>query len=75
MPFFRGALGFDAPARRGVADFLQEVALPSDQQARWAAGLGGGRGRAAAAAARQPGDHPARSGPAAGAWPPNLTAY
>lgn len=32
MPFFRSHLGFDCPARKGVADFLQEIALPSDQQ-------------------------------------------
>jgi hypothetical protein len=31
MPFFRTHLGFDCPVRKGVADFLQEVALPSDQ--------------------------------------------
>ncbi|PSC69376.1 ATP-binding cassette transporter isoform B [Micractinium conductrix] len=36
MPFFRSHLGFDCPARKGVADFLQEVALPSDQQKYWA---------------------------------------
>lgn len=36
MPFFRTHLGFDCPLRKGVADFLQEIALPSDQQAsRW----------------------------------------
>lgn len=34
MPFFRTHLGFDCPVRKGVADFLQEIALPSDQQAR-----------------------------------------
>lgn len=41
MPFFRTHLGFDCPMRKGVADFLQEIALPSDQQAR------AGRGRVA----------------------------
>lgn len=53
MPFFRAHLGFDCPVRKGVADFLQEVALPSDQQAsrqgaRW--GLGGGLACACAVA-------------------------
>lgn len=32
LPFFRSHLGFDCPPRKGVADFLQEIALPSDQQ-------------------------------------------
>jgi hypothetical protein len=39
MPFFRAHLGFDCPARKGVADFLQEIALPSDQQVGWWVGL------------------------------------
>lgn len=34
LPFFRAHLGFDCPPRKGVADFLQEIALPSDQQVR-----------------------------------------
>ena len=34
-PFFRTALSFHCPPRKGVADFLQEVALPSDQQKYW----------------------------------------
>ncbi len=33
LPFFEG-LGFRCPPRRGVADFLQEVTTPSDQQVR-----------------------------------------
>ncbi|KAL4419611.1 hypothetical protein ABPG77_001665 [Micractinium sp. CCAP 211/92] len=34
LPFFEG-LGFRCPPRRGVADFLQEVTTPSDQQKYW----------------------------------------
>lgn len=41
MPFFRTHLGFDCPLRKGVADFLQEIALPSDQQARWEMAMDG----------------------------------
>ena len=37
LPFF-DQLGFYCPERRGVADFLQEVTTPSDQQVH-----GGGR--------------------------------
>ncbi len=41
MPFFRAHLGFDCPLRKGVADFLQEIALPSDQQASWEMAMDG----------------------------------
>jgi hypothetical protein len=34
LPFFRG-LGFACPPRRNVADFLQEVPMPGDQERFW----------------------------------------
>ncbi|EFN59136.1 hypothetical protein CHLNCDRAFT_137957 [Chlorella variabilis] len=34
LPFF-GGIGFVCPPRRGVADFLQQVATPSDQHKYW----------------------------------------
>lgn len=34
LPFFQG-LNFTCPPRRGMADFLQEVTTPSDQQKYW----------------------------------------
>ncbi|GAB4817617.1 hypothetical protein N2152v2_004663 [Parachlorella kessleri] len=39
LPFF-DQLGFYCPERRGVADFLQEVTTPSDQQKYWKEGNG-----------------------------------
>lgn len=35
LDFFQ-TLGFECPPRRGVADFLQEVATPTDQEKYWA---------------------------------------
>lgn len=34
LPFFEG-LGFGIPPRRGLADFLQEVTIPTDQEKFW----------------------------------------
>jgi hypothetical protein len=33
MPFFNG-MGFQLPARKGIADFLQEVTSRKDQEVR-----------------------------------------
>lgn len=35
LPFFEG-IGFTVPINRGVADFLQEVTVPSEQEKYWA---------------------------------------
>ena len=51
MPFFN-SVGFQLPARKGIADFLQEVTSPKDQPVRAPAMLCGGPERCQAHALR-----------------------